>query len=187
MLNSEAEAEDVAQEVFVQVFRAIDQFRGDSKLSTWVFRIAINLAKNRTLYLQRRHSDAKAINEDVHEIGERVSLSTAIAGTSANVPRPDDLYEGMTVERIVQAAIAGLEDSFRECLVLREVEDLSYDEIATITGLPVGTVKSRIHRARAEVRLFVESALGEKVGGKVARNSGETSAKKPKEDESEGE
>ncbi len=85
-----------------------------------------------------------------------------------HVARPDQLVEGMQVEQIVQRAIAELEDSFRECLLLREVEDMSYEEIAEVTGLPVGTVKSRIHRARAQVRLFVEARLGE-VGGKVAR------------------
>lgn len=168
MLGSAAEAEDVAQEVFVQVFRAIDQFRGESRLSTWIFRIAVNLSKNRALYLQRRHAGQSSDVEDAHELGERVPLGQAARGTAAIVARPDQLVEGMQVERIVQKAIAALEDSFRECLLLREVEDMSYEEIAEITGLPAGTVKSRIHRARASVRSFVEEALGEGVGGKVA-------------------
>lgn len=168
MLGNPSEAQDVAQEVFVQVFRAIDQFRGDSRLSTWIFRIAVNLSKNRALYLQRRHAGNSSGNEDAHELGERVPLGAAVKGTAAVVARPDHLVEGMQVERIVQAAIGQLEDSFRECLLLREVEDMSYDEIAEITGLPSGTVKSRIHRARAQVRLAVEAALGEGVGGKVA-------------------
>lgn len=166
MLGNPAEAQDLAQEVFVQVFRAIDQFRGDSKLSTWVFRIAVNLSKNRALYLSRRGGNAE--QEDAAELGERVPLGAAQKGTAAQVARPDELVEGMQVEQIVQRAIAELEDSFRECLLLREVEDMSYEEIAEVTGLPVGTVKSRIHRARAQVRLFVEARLGE-VGGKVAR------------------
>ncbi len=168
MLGTPAEAQDVAQEVFVQVFRAIDQFRGESRLSTWIFRIAVNLTKNRALYLQRRHSGQHSDTEDAHELGERVPLGTAAKGTAAEVARPDQLVEGMQVERIVQAAIAELESSFRECLLLREVEDMSYEEIAEVTGLPAGTVKSRIHRARAQVRLFVENRLGERVGGKVA-------------------
>ncbi|MGZ3456469.1 MAG: sigma-70 family RNA polymerase sigma factor [Polyangiales bacterium] len=173
MLGTPSEAQDVAQEVFVQVFRAIDQFRGDSKLSTWIFRIAVNLSKNRALYLQRRHSGKSSDTEDVHELGERVPLGAATKGTAAVVARPDQLFEGMQVERIVQLAIAELEASFRECLLLREVEDMSYEEIAEVTGLPAGTVKSRIHRARAQVRLFVEAALGEQVGGKVAVQKGE--------------
>ncbi|MBI2392491.1 MAG: sigma-70 family RNA polymerase sigma factor [Deltaproteobacteria bacterium] len=172
MLGNPAEAQDVAQEVFVQVFRAIEQFRGDSKLSTWIFRIAVNLSKNRALYLQRRHSGQRADNEDAHELGERVPLGAAAKGTAGDVARPDQLVEGMQVERIVQAAIAELEASFRECLLLREVEDMSYEEIAEVTGLPAGTVKSRIHRARAQVRLHVETKLGEQVGGKVAVQHG---------------
>jgi RNA polymerase sigma-70 factor (ECF subfamily) len=168
MLGNQAEAQDVAQEVFVQVFRAIDQFRGESRLSTWIFRIAVNLTKNRALYLQRRHSAQGSETEDAHELGERVPLGAAAKGTAAEVARPDQLVEGMQVERIVQAAIAELEASFRECLLLREVEDMSYEEIAEVTGLPAGTVKSRIHRARAQVRLSVETRLGERVGGKVA-------------------
>jgi RNA polymerase sigma-70 factor (ECF subfamily) len=176
MLGNPAEAQDVAQEVFVQVFRAIDQFRGESRLSTWIFRIAVNLSKNRALYLQRRHAGNSDANDDAHELGERVPLGAAAKGTAAVVARPDHLVEGMQVERIVQAAIAELEDSFRECLLLREVEDMSYDEIAEITGLPAGTVKSRIHRARAQVRLSVEAALGEGVGGKVALGKDEKKA-----------
>lgn len=170
MLGTPSEAQDVSQEVFVQVFRAIDQFRGESRLSTWIFRIAVNLSKNRALYLSRRHSGQGQGTEDAHELGERVPLGAAAHGTASEVARPDQLVEGMQVERIVQAAIAELEGSFRECLLLREVEDMSYDEIAAITNLPAGTVKSRIHRARAQVRLFVETKLGERVGGKVAVN-----------------
>lgn len=169
MLGNPAEAQDLAQEVFVQVFRAIEQFRGESKLSTWVFRIAVNLSKNRALYLSRRGANAE--QEDAHELGERVPLGAAQKGTAGQVARPDELVEGLEVEQIVQRAIAELEDSFRECLLLREVEDMAYEEIAEITGLPVGTVKSRIHRARAQVRLYVEARLGE-VGGKVARGAG---------------
>jgi RNA polymerase sigma-70 factor (ECF subfamily) len=74
------------------------------------------------------------------------------------------MLAGKQVERIVQRAILELEPSFRECLVLRDVEDLSYEEIESITGLPAGTVKSRIHRARAQLKQIVERELGEKLG-----------------------
>jgi RNA polymerase sigma-70 factor (ECF subfamily) len=74
------------------------------------------------------------------------------------------MASGKQAERIVQHAIAELEPSFRECLILRDVEDLSYEDIGEITGLPEGTVKSRIHRARAQLRDMVERALGEKIG-----------------------
>lgn len=160
MLGRRDEAEDTTQEVFVQVFKAIDQFRGDAKLSTWVYRIAVNLCKNRTKYLSRRHADEQ---DDVAAVAERVPLNQAKGVTASDVSRPDDLYAGHEVERIVQRCIAKVEPEFREVLVLRDVEDLSYEEIAQITSLPEGTVKSRIHRARAQLKALVEEALGEKL------------------------
>jgi RNA polymerase sigma-70 factor (ECF subfamily) len=160
MLGRRDEAEDLAQEVFVQVFKAIDQFRGDSKLSTWIYRIAVNLCKNRTKYLSRRHSGDQ---EDVDAMAERMPLSAAKGATVADVGRPDELVEGMQLEVVVKRAIAQIEPEFREVLILRDVEDLSYEEIATVTGLPDGTVKSRIHRARAQLKALVEKAMGEKM------------------------
>lgn len=161
MLGNRQEAEDLAQEVFVQVFKAIDQFRGESKLSTWIYRIAINLCKNRSKYLQRRHANEQ---DDYDAFGDRAPLSAAKGTTTGSIARPDDLLQGMQVERAVQLAISALEPEFREALVLRDVEDLSYEEIGQITGLPEGTVKSRIHRARAQLRAALEQHLGEKIG-----------------------
>ena len=160
MLGNRAEAEDLAQEVFVQVFKAIGSFRGESKLSTWIYRIAINLCKNRSKYLRVRHSDEQ---DELEALQERAALGDAKGANVANVERPDEMMAGKQVEHIVQTAILELEPTFRECLVLRDVEDLSYEEIGAITGLPEGTVKSRIHRARAQLKELVESALGEKI------------------------
>lgn len=160
MLGRRDEAEDVSQEVFVQVFKAIGQFRGDSKLSTWIYRIAVNLCKNRSKYLARRHAGEQ---DELEDLAERNAMERAKGSTVAAVERPDELVSGMQMEAIVARAIATLEPEFRECLVLRDVEDLSYDEIAEITGLPDGTVKSRIHRARTQLKEAVERALGEKV------------------------
>jgi RNA polymerase sigma-70 factor (ECF subfamily) len=160
MLGRRDEAEDLAQEVFVQVFKAIDQFRGDSKLSTWIYRIAVNLCKNRSKYLSRRHAGEQ---DDVDAMAERAPLTAAKGVSVGDISRPDELVEGMQLEMVVKRAIAKLEPEFREVLVLRDVEDLSYEEIAAVTGLPDGTVKSRIHRARAQLRALVEAAMGEKV------------------------
>jgi RNA polymerase sigma-70 factor (ECF subfamily) len=160
MIGSRAEAEDLAQEVFVQVFKAIGSFRGESKLSTWVYRIAVNLSKNRSKYLRVRHTGQE---EQLESLDDRVSLTQARRPNMPSIERPDELMAGRQLERIVQNAILELEPSFRECLVLRDIEDLSYDEIETITGLPEGTVKSRIHRARAQLKELVERALGEKI------------------------
>lgn len=160
MIGSRAEAEDLAQEVFVQVFKAIGSFRGESKLSTWIYRIAINLCKNRSKYLRVRHAGDE---EQLDSLKEHVGSARAHRPTVADIARPDDMVEGQEVERIVRRAIFELEPSFRECLVLRDIEDLSYDEIGAITGLPEGTVKSRIHRARGQLKEIVERDLGEKL------------------------
>ena len=161
MLGNRAEAEDLAQEVFVQVFKAIGTFRGESKLSTWIYRIAINLCKNRTKYLRVRHTDEQ---DGLDGIAERLPLGEARGANVGQVERPDEAMAGKQVEQIVQRAILQIEPSFRECLVLRDVEELSYEEIEQITGLAAGTVKSRIFRARAILRGIVEIELGEKIG-----------------------
>ncbi len=161
MLGRAEEAEDLAQEVFVQVFKSIGGFRGDAKLSTWIFRIAINLSKNRAKYLARRHVDTQGQYDGV---GDETAWDKSRDGTVGAVPRPDDVLSGMEVEGIVERAIRSLDTEFREVLLLRDVEDMSYEEIAEITGLADGTVKSRIHRARAQLKEAVELALGEKIG-----------------------
>jgi RNA polymerase sigma-70 factor, ECF subfamily len=163
MLGRREEAEDLAQEVFVQVFKAIDQFRGESKLSTWIYRIAINICKNRTKYLIRRHAGRQ---DDVDALAERSAFGSA-KGVSVgdHIARPDEVVEGLQLEAVVKRAITQLEPDFRTVLVLRDVEDLSYEEICAITGLPDGTVKSRLHRGRAQLRALVEFAMGEKVRG----------------------
>ena len=157
MTGSEGEAEDLAQEVFVQVFKSIGSFRRESRLSTWIYRIAINLCKNRLKYLRVRHA---ADQEPLETVQDGMA---ADRGNAARPARPDEVAAGRQVESIVRQAILALEPGFRECLVLRDVEDLSYEEIEAITGLPEGTVKSRIHRARAQLKLLVEQALGEKI------------------------
>ena len=160
MLGRREEAEDLAQEVFVQVFKAIETFRGDSKLSTWIYRIAVNLCKNRAKYLSRRHASEE---DDVDAMHDRAPLSAAKGVSVGDISRPDELVEGIQLEAIVKRAIDAIEPDFREVLILRDVEDMSYEEIASVTGLADGTVKSRIHRARAQLRALVEKAIGEKL------------------------
>jgi RNA polymerase sigma-70 factor (ECF subfamily) len=161
LIGRRDEAEDLAQEVFVQVFKAIGGFRGDSKLSTWIFRIAVNLSKNRTKYLARRRVDSQ---DHFDGVVDEVPLHGAKDSTMAVIARPDELLSGIELEAIVERSIAALDQEFREVLVLRDVEDMSYEEIAEITGLADGTVKSRIHRARLQLKEAVELAIGEKIG-----------------------
>jgi RNA polymerase sigma-70 factor (ECF subfamily) len=160
ILGRRDEAEDMAQEVFVQIFKAVGQFRGDSKLSTWIYRIAVNLCKNRLKYLSRRHDGAQ---DEFEAVAERGRLSQAKGLISAAVAPPDQVVEGYQLEQIVHRSLAEIDAEFREVLVLRDVEDLTYEEIAEITGLADGTVKSRIHRARTLLKNKVEQALGEKI------------------------
>lgn len=160
MLGNAAEAEEMTQEIFVQVWKSLDSFRGESKLSTWVFRIAVNLTKNRTKYLARRHQRA---HSDIDDAEPRQRHLEAQGTTVGEMPRPDQAAVGRETEAIVRAAFAALPDEFREILILRDIEGLPYEEIGSITELAEGTVKSRLHRARSELRALVEARLGEKV------------------------
>ncbi len=158
MLGRREDAEDMAQEVFVQVFKGISQFRGDAKLGTWIYRVAINLCKNRSKYLSRRQDDKQ---DAFDAVADHQPLHQAKGVTSGQINRPDQMVEGMQIEAIMRRCIAELEPDFREALILRDVENLSYEEIIEITGVAEGTVKSRIHRARALLKQRVSEALGE--------------------------
>jgi RNA polymerase sigma-70 factor (ECF subfamily) len=159
MVGRHHEAEDMTQEVFVQVFKAIEQFRGDSQLSTWIYRIAINLCKNRSKYNERRYRKGhQEFNGDFAR-----STDGALGVTAGETTRPDQLVQGYQMEQLVQRALFALEPDYREVLILRDVENLPYEDIITITGLPEGTVKSRLHRARSQLQSALEAALGEKL------------------------
>lgn len=145
MIGDRAEAEDLAQEVFVTVFKSIGTFRGDSKLSTWLYRVTTNHCKNRIKYLARRHDRSQ------DELDENAG-SVAEAGPPGPMRRPDRAVEGAQMEKVLQEAINSLDEDHRAVVILREVEDLSIEEICEITGLPDGTVKSRLHRARLALR-----------------------------------
>jgi len=155
MLGNAAEAEDVAQDVFIKSFQAIDSFRGDSALGTWLYRIAVNLCKNRLKYLGRRHYRQNAAIEDVQEGSFAPESSGRVTGEP--VGRPDEILEGNRAESRIQRALAQIEPAFRELLVLRDVQGLSYAEVVDITGLAEGTVKSRLHRARAALQRAYEA------------------------------
>ncbi len=160
MLGRRDEAEDMVQEVFVQVFKAVESFRGDSKLSTWIYRISINLCKNRAKYLSRRRSEAQ---DELEQMSEWRSLHEGRGITVGETNRPDQVVQGYQLETIVRVAITQLDPDFREVLVLRDIEDLPYEDIMEITGLPEGTVKSRIHRARAMLKQRIEAQMGDSI------------------------
>jgi RNA polymerase sigma-70 factor (ECF subfamily) len=152
MIGSRSEAEDIAQEVFVTVFKTVDGFRGESKFSTWLLRIAANHCKNRIKYLARRPTDGNGFDEG----GDGVPADTATPPMRAHIDGPDVLMEAAELEALMQRAIESLDEEHRLLIVLRDVEELSYQEIAEITGLPEGTIKSRLHRARLAIKEWLD-------------------------------
>jgi len=146
MLGNRAEAEDVAQEVFITVFKTIDSFREEAKFSTWLYRVTVNHCKNRIKYLARRHDRDRDELDDTTTNGVNGTIGAPLPAA------PDHALAGAQMEKLLQEAIANLEEEHRVVVVLRDVEDLSIEEICDITGLPDGTVKSRLHRARLALR-----------------------------------
>ena len=151
ILLDDAEAEDAAQDAFVQIFKKIGEFRGESSLKTWVYRIARNIALNRTRSLARR-------NHGRHQELDGALESQQYTAEMAPSLRADPVREQELRELAssLERALASLDAGWREVLVLRDVEELSYEEIADALELPVGTVKSRIFRARAALRQTLE-------------------------------
>ncbi len=149
MIGSRQEAEDVTQEVFISVFKTVDGFRGESKFSTWLLRIAANHCKNRIKYLARRPSEGV----DMDDTGQLPVPGTTNGPTmQAHIDGPDVLMEAAEIEKIMQRAIDGLDEEQKLLVILRDVDELSYQEIGEITGLPEGTIKSRLHRARMAIK-----------------------------------
>ena len=141
MLGSRAEAEDIAQEVFLRVHRAIGDFRGEAKLSTWLYGIASNLCLNRLASAHRRRVR--------HDDDAVLQVVTDASDAMATVERAE-------LEAALRDAIASLPDERRIVVVLRDLEGLSYEEIAEALGLEPGTVRSRLHRARMDLKSKME-------------------------------
>ncbi|MGH3449449.1 MAG: sigma-70 family RNA polymerase sigma factor [Haloechinothrix sp.] len=142
MLGSADDAHDAAQDAFVHAFSRLETFRGQSAFYSWLFRIAVNAAVSRKRKSRRSAASLDAAREQ--------SGLEPIDGHPAS--EPSYAMEVSENQRLVRRALAELSDEFRTVLVLKELEDLKYEEIAEIMDCPVGTVRSRIHRARAELR-----------------------------------
>jgi RNA polymerase sigma-70 factor (ECF subfamily) len=155
MVGTRAEAEDIAQEVFVTVFKSIDTFRGEAKFTTWLLRIAANHSKNRIKYLARRATDRNGLDN----ASEAQLADQGGSPVQGHIEAPDAMLEAAEIETMMQEAIATLDEDHRLLVVLRDIEDLSYEEICEVTGLPEGTVKSRLHRARLALKEQLEDKL----------------------------
>jgi len=151
MLADSHEAEDVAQEVFFAVHKHLPRFRGDCRLSTWIYRVAKNHCLNRLKYRERRETEGDAALEQV----DGTSMD---AGLMSRPERPDRALLGAEERNQVQLALVQLSAEHRLLVVLRDIEGMSYEEIARIAELPAGTVKSRLHRARAALAELLAQA-----------------------------
>ncbi len=137
------EIEDVAQEVFIKVYRALPNFRGESAFYTWVYRIAVNTAKNYLVAKGRRIQGVSAELDEAEHFASHEDYR--------NLDTPDAVYARNELEATMSKAIASLPDDLRKAIILREVDGLSYEQIAHKMDCPVGTVRSRIFRARDAV------------------------------------
>jgi len=143
-MREPADAEDVAQEAFIKAYRALPQFRGDSAFYTWLYRIAINTAKNAIVSRDRNPVGVDLDLQDGEEVYD-------VMGRLADHETPEALLLTEEIRNTVDAAIQALPDELRTAIVLRELEGMSYEAIATAMDCPVGTVRSRIYRAREAI------------------------------------
>lgn len=152
---------DIAQETFIRAFRALHQFRGDAQFYTWLYRIAVNTAKKFLLQLRHDPTVSESALTPRDEDDE-----TFVARTEPSTEEsPESLLAAKEISQVIDTVLAELPEDLRQALVLREMEGLSYEEIAVVFGCPIGTVRSRIFRAREAISVRVRPLL-ERQGGK---------------------
>ncbi|WP_415880549.1 RNA polymerase sigma factor RpoE [Methylomonas sp. TEB] len=138
-----SEAQDVAQDSFIKAYRALGDFRGDSAFYTWLYRIAINTAKNYLLSRSRRHFDYEIDVQDAEQVENAPQLR--------DIETPENLLMNEQIVAVIKSAIERLPEEMRIAITLREFEGMSYEEIAEAMDCPIGTVRSRIFRAREAI------------------------------------
>ena len=152
MVRDNETAEDLAQETFIKVLNNIDRYRPEFKFSSWLFKIANNITID---HLRRRQLDTISIEGAPDAVtGERIRATAVTIASGGESPLEE--LESKEIGASIEQAIAKLRPEYRACIILRHVEDYSYDEIAEIVKLPLGTVKTYIHRARQELREHLE-------------------------------
>jgi len=151
LLGDHDEALDLSQEVFLRVFRTIRQFRGQSQLRTWIYRIVVNQARNRQRWWRRRYRSSQvSLDQHLEQYGDHLAGRDHAA--------PDRMFAQKQLAARLQDALDHLPFDQRTAIVLREVDGLSYDEIAFSLGVTLGTVKSRLTRARQALRTVLQGA-----------------------------
>lgn len=145
------EVQDVAQEAFIKAYKALPNFRGESAFYTWLYRIAINTAKNYLVSRARRPpgKDVELEDAQYYESG----------GSLRDVENPENVLFGEELKAVVEGAIGALPEDLRTAITLREFDGLSYEDIADIMDCPVGTVRSRIFRARESIEVLVRKQM----------------------------
>ncbi len=153
LLNDPSDAADVVQEVFLKIFRNVENFRGESSLRTWVYRIAVNESHNRRRWLFRHRRGETGLEETFEdsEVRERQLVDSG--------ETPFDFTMNREAQLLLEEGLAAVSPVFRAAVVLREVDGLSYDEIAEILEVSIGTVKSRIMRGREALRKYLANRL----------------------------
>lgn len=151
---------DIAQETFIRAYKALPQFRGDAQFYTWLYRIAVNTAKKALMDLKRdplvMESALQKDDEDDETSGRRHELSSD--------ETPESVFAAKEIANAVNAAMEALPEDLRQALTLREIDGMSYDEIAQLMGCPIGTVRSRIFRAREAISSRIRPMLEHQTG-----------------------
>ncbi len=145
---------DVAQEVFIKVYKALPRFRGDSAFYTWIYRIAINTSKNHLVARSRRIQNSDVEPEEAERYASALEMQ--------NFDTPEAEFARQEIEAAVTKAVDELPEDLRSAIVMREVDGLSYEEIAKAMDCPIGTVRSRIFRARDAIDRALKPLLAEK-------------------------
>jgi RNA polymerase sigma-70 factor (ECF subfamily) len=155
LLSDCEEARDAAQETFIRVYKGLETFRGEAGLKTWIYRIAINQAMNQQRWWRRRHRD-ETVSLELSRADSDMTIGRSIPSTGAS---PEQQAISSEREQRIMSALGELKNEYRVALVLREIEELSYEEIAETLAISVGTVKSRIARGREELRRRVKDLI----------------------------
>ena len=154
MLGNLEEAKDLAQEVFLSVFESIKDLKEEIKFDSWLTQITLNHCRNRWKYLRRRHYFTSDSLDDPIET-EDGSVPRAVYDPSDN---PEALFEKKMVRQFIQTGLLKLKEDQRELLVLRDLQGFSYEEMGELLGLPEGTIKSKLHRARMDLKGILEKS-----------------------------
>jgi RNA polymerase sigma-70 factor (ECF subfamily) len=153
--------EDIAQETFIRAYRALSQFRGEAQFYTWLYRIAVNTAKKALVDLKR---DPLVSETTLRAGGDEEDETSSVENELTSAETPETVLAAKEIAAAVNSAMEALPDELRQAVTLREIDGLSYEEIAEVMNCPIGTVRSRIFRAREAISAKVKPMLENQTG-----------------------